>query len=161
MDMVKAMVELLRAAQGRFDYYHFISDSCLPIRPCSALESHLRASAPLSFLNVPKSSQWVTLHRSAVPFLVDDSMYAAFGCQQGSDCRVSKKEHHGAPDEFAFSDAALTHRFNISRYTLTYVNWTKTYGTGRPKAFSKESWQAGIRESRYACPRCFFARKFV
>ena len=72
--MVEAMVEVFQTAREEedFDYFHFFSDSCLPIRACSDLEARLAAQSPKSFIRFPKSPQWVTLHRNFAPYMTKE-----------------------------------------------------------------------------------------
>jgi hypothetical protein len=185
--MVQAMEELLMRTNAT--YYHFFSDSCVPVRPCSDLEHLLARQAPKSFVKLKdgKSSQWITLHHSAKPYVmnINELFYgersrecAGRGKFEGHELRYVRRQCHYAnstlarlsrqcpgcmqrgnvpPEEVVFPDVFLTNNLPNLGRTLTYVEWNNTRGS-HPRRFLLTA--AKLRAIRQLDPPLFFGRKF-
>jgi hypothetical protein len=182
--VLEGMVTLLNESRvHKFDYYHFITDSCLPLYSCGKFETFLKHHSPASFIRSPKSMTTVTFHHSAL-YALNTEMYRSFICDNIHRSCEWRRNHHvpsrfrelvangypdtsyitwGAPDEFMFSEYVAEHKvFSINR-TLTYINWNWkcVIPHGHPCEYEKSEWPVLRKMAIKRCPHCFFARKFV
>ncbi len=177
ISIVRAMLALLGAAVKKNNHSHFVflSESCVPIKPLSILQSYLRMdgrsvidwrypgmlsnSDPLRLrrLNVapliPQNcwrfhGQWFMLDREAVNCLLQDDLTLFF-------------EHVHAPDEAYFVTALQMQGFpimnNVSRRALTFTKWDIP-GSPHPRTFAELTSEVYVELMK---SDCFFARKFL
>jgi hypothetical protein len=179
----EGMVILLNQSRvHKFDYYHFITDSCLPLYSCGKFEAFLKHHSPASFVKVPKTLSTNTFHHSAL-YALDTKMYMSIVCKTPKKC-MRRRNHHtpsrfrelvangypdtsdiiwGAPEEFMFAEYVAEHNVSYIHKFLTYVNWDKECRIphGHPCEYEKSEWPVLREMAIKRCPHCFFARKFV
>jgi hypothetical protein len=187
--MVEVMADMMvHGLASGATWMHFVSDTCVPVRPCSDFVQVLRASKQTSFIGydstwLTKSTQWVTINSAQIEPLLPDffNFVQSYNCTHGytGDCPCStvtchypgSAEHYkssrytvGAPDEFAFANFWDTRGIPRAPITFTYVSWInrseEDERRGHPRAFLPRHWAAGIRIARQE-ENAYFARKFV
>lgn len=168
-DMLRVMLDGIEATMNRTHpckprWFQFVSDSCVPTRSCNRYLDYLTSVPAVSFIEVPKSPQWVTLH--ADQLRLDDLrkhvQQVTCRCPCGRrrchyNTRYKRDSRRGAPDEFVFGDFWTEHNMPTQNRTLTYVEWPRR-SRGHPRRFARLTTRV---RSAATSQNKFFARKVV